>query len=72
MMPEQTHSHDQASRLREIAERACPPRPERRPFVLTVSSGKGGVGKSTVALNLATLLAGFGRKVLLFDQKLLR
>jgi flagellar biosynthesis protein FlhG len=67
MMFEEQQSHDQASRLREIAERACPPRPERRPFVLAVSSGKGGVGKSTVALNLGILLAGFGRRVLLYD-----
>jgi flagellar biosynthesis protein FlhG len=32
-----------------------------------VTSGKGGVGKSTVALNLGFHLAGFGGKVLLVD-----
>jgi flagellar biosynthesis protein FlhG len=37
------------------------------PHVLTVTSGKGGVGKTTVALNLAVALAGGGRKVVLFD-----
>ncbi len=70
MMFDENRTPDQASRLREIAERACAPRPERRPFVLAVSSGKGGVGKSTIALNLGMLLAGFGRRVLLFDGDL--
>lgn len=35
--------------------------------VLAVSSGKGGVGKSTVAMNLAVALAKQGRKVGLLD-----
>ncbi len=35
--------------------------------VLTVASGKGGVGKTNVSVNLATALAALGEKVMLLD-----
>lgn len=35
---------------------------------ITISGGKGGVGKSTVAVNLATAYAIMGRKVTILDQ----
>ncbi len=38
--------------------------------VIAVASGKGGVGKTVVAVNLALLLAGFGRRVMLLDGDL--
>jgi flagellar biosynthesis protein FlhG len=59
--------HDQATRMREIAggysQAARPP----RPYVLTVTSGKGGVGKSTLALNSALVLGDLGLRVVLLD-----
>ncbi len=38
-----------------------------RPYVLTITSGKGGVGKSTLSLNIGMALARFGKKVILLD-----
>ena len=35
--------------------------------VITVTSGKGGVGKSNVAVNLAVQISKMGKKVLIFD-----
>ncbi len=43
------------------------PRPTR---VIAVTSGKGGVGKSTVSINLATALAATGLRVTLLDADL--
>jgi len=37
------------------------------PRVMTITSGKGGVGKSTIAVNLALTLSEFGNNVLLVD-----
>ncbi|MCK4753298.1 MAG: MinD/ParA family protein [Planctomycetes bacterium] len=40
---------------------------QRKAKVLAVTSGKGGVGKTNIASNLAVCLAASGKKVLLFD-----
>lgn len=58
---------DQATRMRELAARFSGLRTSPRPRVVTVTSGKGGVGKSTIALNLAVKLGDMGKKVLLID-----
>jgi flagellar biosynthesis protein FlhG len=42
----------------------------RRTEVIGVASGKGGVGKTTLAVNLAVALQQSGRRVLLFDADL--
>lgn len=45
-------------------------RPTRPTRVIAVTSGKGGVGKSTVSINLATALAAAGSRVTLLDADL--
>jgi flagellar biosynthesis protein FlhG len=46
------------------------PQPPRRASVIAVTSGKGGVGKSNVAVNLAIKLAAAGKTVVLLDADL--
>lgn len=40
------------------------------PLVLSVTSGKGGVGKTNLSVNLATALSGMGKRVVLVDADL--
>ena len=55
---------DQAEQLRKmVQETEC--KPQAR--VITVTSGKGGVGKTSISLNLAIWLSRCGKKVVVFD-----
>ena len=56
---------DQAAGLRLGGYSGTGPRPP--PKVIAVASGKGGVGKTTVSVNLSTAIAQTGRKTLLLD-----
>ncbi|MBO6133626.1 MAG: MinD/ParA family protein [Lachnospiraceae bacterium] len=57
---------DQADKLRNIIKaNQVAPQPTAR--VITVTSGKGGVGKSNVAINLAVQFKRHGKRVIIFD-----
>lgn len=56
---------DQAHSLRKKAWEQ-----NRKATYLSISSGKGGVGKTNFAVNLACLLSQLGKKVLVFDADL--
>ncbi|WP_054958686.1 MinD/ParA family protein [Paenibacillus dakarensis] len=62
---------DQAQSLRQlVSEKAMIPSQassKKLGKVITVSSGKGGVGKSNFTLNFALALKSMGKKVLIFD-----
>jgi flagellar biosynthesis protein FlhG len=74
---------DQAAQLRRLAERSRRPvrreikqptvaaeAPRRRAKVIAVTSGKGGVGKTNIGVNLAIRFAQAGRRTLLLDADL--
>lgn len=61
--------NDQASRLRERMQ-ARNESASRQTRVVTVTSGKGGVGKSNFTLNFALGLIELGKKVVIFDVDL--
>lgn len=62
-MPVSSFRQDQASGLRTMTR----PKAVR---VIAVTSGKGGVGKTNVSVNLAVSMADSGKRVLLFDADL--
>jgi flagellar biosynthesis protein FlhG len=63
---------DQAENLRLImAEKNVQPEQfGRRTRIITISSGKGGVGKTNIAINLAIAFAEIGKKVVVMDADL--
>lgn len=66
---------DQADTLRSLSGNFARPTlagdgGKRFPQVISVTSGKGGVGKTAVAANVAVVLARMGKKVLIIDADL--
>lgn len=57
---------DQAMRLRELFA-PSPPAPSQRTHAVAIASGKGGVGKTTISVNLSLALGDLGHTVLLWD-----
>ncbi len=55
---------DQAEQLRKMMQQADS-KPKAR--VITVTSGKGGVGKTSISINLAIQLTRLGKRVVVFD-----
>ena len=56
---------NQANKLKDIVQKA--PKNQAKTKFIAITSGKGGVGKSTISVNSAILLAEYGYKVALFD-----
>ncbi len=64
---------DQAERLRLIMQEKngqSEPAYRHEPRIMTISSGKGGVGKTNIAINLAIAFAEVGKKVVVMDADL--
>jgi flagellar biosynthesis protein FlhG len=60
---------DQASRLRQLVADDPAPTPAGKPcHIITLISGKGGVGKTFIATNLSIAMAARGHRVVLFDM----
>ena len=57
---------DQAQNLRNIIKKDNI-KPVSKARVITVTSGKGGVGKSSISINLAITFARRGKKVIILD-----
>ena len=54
---------DQAEQLRKMVQQDSKPKAR----VITVTSGKGGVGKTSISINLAIQLKRLGKRVVVFD-----
>lgn len=61
---------DQATQLRNVIKMRARTDESAKARVITITSGKGGVGKSNVAVNLAIQLRKLGKRVVIFDADL--
>jgi len=59
--------HDQAEALRQLVKQHSAQYNEEKTRFISVTSGKGGVGKSNFSLNFSLALQRFGKKVLVID-----
>lgn len=62
--------NDQATLLRKKVKKVDTPKAETKTKIITIASGKGGVGKSNITLNIGLALQQVGKKVLLLDADL--
>jgi len=60
--------HDQAKALRQLVSNAK--RKQSKMRVIAVTSGKGGVGKTNLTVNLAIALAEYGQRIIILDGDL--
>lgn len=58
---------DQAQNLRNIVKKVSKDTNDKRARIITVTSGKGGVGKTSVSINLAIQFRKQGKSVIIFD-----
>lgn len=66
-----TSMEDQAQKLRELMGAKKPgPQAAKKTRVITVASGKGGVGKTNLSVNLAIAYARIGKRVMVMDADL--
>jgi flagellar biosynthesis protein FlhG len=63
---------DQAEKLRELMKTRAqaPAAGQKKTRIIAVSSGKGGVGKTNVSINMAIAYAQMGKKVIVMDADL--
>jgi flagellar biosynthesis protein FlhG len=61
---------DQAEKLRELMKQKAGTPSQKRTRIIAIASGKGGVGKTNVSVNLAIAYAKMGKKVIVMDADL--